>query len=147
MSVLAEDRQLLNTFILWACGRNVKKSKLLVLEQSLPGEPPDLSEQEAEERGLPDGCIADGDEWALLIESKFAAQPTQDQLRRHVRTARRRGIKDVELLLLTVQPAPARLLHTIAAKQWWEVQTGSSIRLGQTLPGVHRGGRGERGSH
>jgi hypothetical protein len=121
MTALAEDRRLLNAFILWACGRNVKKSKVLVLEQSLPREPLDLSEQEAEQRGLPDGCIADGDEWALLIESKFAARPMMDQLHRHVRTARSRGIGDVQLLLLTVQPAPVRLSDTIAAKQWWEV--------------------------
>lgn len=132
MSALAEDRRLLNAFILWACGRKVKKAKLLVLEQSLPGEPLDLSEQEAEQRGLPDGCIVDGDEWALLIESKFAACPMLDQLRRHVRTARRRGFKDVQLLLLTVQPAPARLPNIIAVKQWWEVYAWLSRRAHQS---------------
>jgi len=31
--------------------------KLEVLEQSLPGEATDLSEDDAERRGLPDGCI------------------------------------------------------------------------------------------
>ena len=121
LASLAEDRWLLNAFVLWASGRNVKKTKLSVLEQSLHGEPLDLSEEEAERRGLPDGCITDGDNWALLIESKFALRPTLDQLRRHVRTARRRGIEDVHLLLITVHPAPPRLPDNVIARQWWEI--------------------------
>lgn len=118
---LAEDRRLLNAFVLWAFGRNVRNEKLSVLEQSRPGGSSDISEEEAQQRGLPDGCITDGDSWALLIESKVALRPTLDQLHRHVRTARRRGIEDVRLLLLTVHPAPSRLPDNMVAKQWWEV--------------------------
>ena len=121
LASLAEDRWLLNAFVLWASGRNVKKTKLSVLEQSLPGEPLDLSEEEAERRGLPDGCMTDGDNWALLIESKFALRPTLDQLRRHVGTALRRGIEDVHLLLITVHPAPPSLPDNVVARQWWEI--------------------------
>jgi len=89
MASLTEDRQLLNAFVLWAFDRDVKKARLSILEQSLPGESLDLSEEEAERRGLPDGCITDGETWALLIESKFAARPTVDQLNRHLETAKR----------------------------------------------------------
>ena len=118
---LAEDRRLLNAFVQWAFGMNVKKERLSVFEQSLPGEPLDLSEEETQRRGLPDGCITNEDNWALLIESKVAMRPTPDQLDRHVRTARRRGIEDVQLLLLTVHPAPSLLPRNMLAKQWWEV--------------------------
>jgi len=121
LASLAEDRWLLNAFVRWVSGRNEKRAKLRVLEQSLPGERQDLSEEEAQRRGLPDGCITDGDNWALLIESKFAARPTVDQLRRHLRTAQRCGIEDVSLLLITVHAAPGRLPDKVVAKQWWEV--------------------------
>jgi hypothetical protein len=116
LASLAEDRRLLRSVVLWACGRKEKMAKLRVLEQSLPGEPLDLSEEEAERRGLPDGCITDGDSWALLIESKFAARPTAEQLRRHLRTARRRGIEDVQLLLITVHAAPGRLPDKVVVR-------------------------------
>lgn len=115
---LAEDRRLLNAFVLWAFGKNVKKTRLLVLEQSLPGEPLELSEQQAEQRGLPDGCITDGEHWALLIESKVALRPTLEQMHRHVRTAQRRGIEDVRLLCVTVYPVPSHLPDNMVAKQW-----------------------------
>lgn len=118
---LAEDRRLLKAFVIWICGSDVRKMKLSVLEQSLPGEPPDLSEEDAERRGLPDGCITDGDSWALLIESKVALRPTLEQLHRHVRTARKRGIENIRLLLLTVHLAPSRLRDNMVVKQWSEV--------------------------
>ncbi|MGB4067995.1 MAG: hypothetical protein WBK08_08195 [Nitrospira sp.] len=121
LASLAEDRWLLDAFVRWAFGMHVKKERLSVLEQSFPGEPLDLSEEEAQRRGLPDGCITDGNNWALLIECKVALWPTLDQLHRHMRTARRRGIEDVHLLLLTVHPAPPRLPDNMVAKQWWEV--------------------------
>jgi hypothetical protein len=99
----------------------MRKQKLVVREQSLPGDEGDLSEEEIQRRGLPDGCITDEDSWGLLIESKFAAKPTADQLRRHLRTARRRGIEDVSLLLITVHAAPSHLPDKIIVRQWWEV--------------------------
>jgi hypothetical protein len=118
---LAEDRRLLNVFVRWVCGRDVRGSRLDVLEQSLPGEREEISEDEAERRGLPDGCITDGSNWALLIESKFAARPTADQLRRHVRTTGQRGIDEVCALLITVHPAPRRLEGNVITKQWSDV--------------------------
>ena len=121
MVSLDSDRWLLNRFVRWVTGKNMRKQKLVVLQQSLPGDEGDLSEEEAQRRGLPDGCITDGDSWGLLIESKFAAKPSADQLRRHLRTARRRGIEDVSLLLVTVHAAPGRLPDKVIVRQWWEV--------------------------
>jgi len=135
LASLAEDRWLLNAFVLWAFGKNIRREKLWVLEQSLPGDRQDLSEEEAERRGLPDGCITDGDNWGLLIESKFAARPTVDQLRRHLRTARRRAIKDVELLLLTVHTPPVRLPDKVCVKQWWEVYAWLCKHAGRSFWG------------
>ena len=121
MVSLDSDRWLLNSFVRWVTGKNMRKQKLVVLEQSLPGDEGDLSEEEAQRRGLPDGCITDEDGWGLLIESKFSAKPSTDQLRRHLRTARRRGIEDVSLLLITVHAALGRLPDKVIVKQWWEV--------------------------
>jgi len=103
-----------------------------VLEQSLPGERDDLTEEEAERRGLPDGCITDGDSWTLLIESKFAAKPTSEQLRRHVRTCERRGLEEVVGLLLTVHSAPPQLPGNVIAKQWSDVYTWLCRQCGRS---------------
>lgn len=121
MVALDSDRWLLNSFVHWVTGQNMRKQKLVVFEQSLPGDEEDLSEEEAQRRGLPDGCITDEDSWGLLIESKFAAKPSADQLRRHLSTARRRGIEDINLLLITVHAVPGRLPDKVIVKQWWEV--------------------------
>lgn len=115
---LDSDRWLLKRFIHWVTGKNIGKQKLVVLEQSLPGDEGDLSEEEIQHRGLPDGCITDEDSWGLLIESKFAARPSADQLRRHLWTVRRRGIEDISLLLITVHAAPNRLPDNVIVKQW-----------------------------
>lgn len=121
MVALDSDRWLLNSFVHWVTGQNMRKQKLVVFEQSLPGDEGDLSEEEAQRRGLPDGCVTDEDNWGLLIESKFAAKPSADQLRRHLWTARRRGIEDVSLLLITVHAVPSRLPDKVIVRQWWEV--------------------------
>ena len=121
MVSLDSDRWLLNSFVRWVTGKNMGKQKLVILEQSLPGDEGDLSEEEIQRRGLPDGCITDGDSWGLLIESKFAARPSADQLRRHLWTARKRGIEDVSLLLITVHAAPSRLPDKVIVRQWCKV--------------------------
>ena len=81
----------------------------------------DLSEEDAERRGLPDGCISDGIDWALLIESKFASAVSSDQLRRHLRTASRHGLNGCRLLLLTVGEVRQRLPVGVLARRWSEV--------------------------
>ena len=120
MVSFAEDRRLLNNFVRWVIGKNVRKAKLVVLEQSLPGDEGDLPEDEAQRLGLPDGCITDKESWCLLIENKFAARPTADQLRRHLLTARQHGIDDISLLLITVH-AMNRLPRGVVAKRWCDI--------------------------
>lgn len=118
---LDADRTLLQRFIMWSTGRKINGRQLQILEQSLPGDQLDLAEEEAERRGLPDGCIFDNRGWALLIETKFQANVTADQIKRHVRTAARRGITDNIVLILTVKPARQRLQRGVVVKAWTEV--------------------------
>ena len=112
LSCLAADARLLERFVQWSTGDRAKRRYLKVFEQSLPGDPIEISEDEARQRGLPDGCICDGTGWALLLENKIASQIKADQLRRHINTAARRGLTDCRLLVLSVdepmRPLPAR---------------------------------------
>ena len=79
----------------------VHETKLLIAEQSVPGDPSEFDEKEAGRRGLPDFIIHDGASWCLFFESKVQAALTQDQLARHERTLRRRGFVDVRRAVLT----------------------------------------------
>lgn len=83
---LDEDRRLLQEFLAWAGVQSPARVRdLLIVEQSLPGDPPE-SELEAERIGLPDIVVHDDDGWCLLVESKVQAPLTEDQLRRHERS-------------------------------------------------------------
>lgn len=119
-SSLASDGALLRRFVAWATGGKAPPGQLEILEQSLPGERLDLSEEESERRGLPDACILAPGGWALIIESKVAAKVNTDQLRRHLRTAERRGLTDCHLLLLTAATS-GRSGGRVIARTWTDV--------------------------
>jgi hypothetical protein len=121
LSCLSRDRRLLRQFVRWIPETRRLPRTVEVLGQALPGEFGDISEAEAERRGLPDGCITDGAGWALLIESKFAAAVSVDQLRRHLRTAARHGLTECKLLLLTVGAIKHKLPANVIARRWSEV--------------------------
>ncbi len=118
MASLQADPRLLKEFIKWAkAGR--PSGKIVTLEQSLPGAPPTTIERnETQKRGLPDGWIHDANGWALLIESKVAASPSDDQIERHLRTARRRGFERPSLLWLTVTPVGRQLAQGVVNRTW-----------------------------
>ncbi len=100
VSALAEDKRLLRHFVRWVTGSAPPKN-LLIDEQSLPGDP-EIPESESEKRGLPDAWIHDDESWSLLIESKVSSPLKNDQLKRHLRTAERRGYGDIQLLAIDV---------------------------------------------
>jgi hypothetical protein len=100
---LDEDRRLLQRFLGFVGAEPPARARrIAIVEQSLPGDPPDIdSEEEAERRGLPDIVVHDSAAWCLLIESKIQAPLTEDQLARHQRTLRRRGFENIGCLALT----------------------------------------------
>ena len=99
---LNEDRALLRKFLTWNCVKApIPATKLVIDEQSLPGDPVESDEEQAERKGLPDIVIHDGSAWCLLIESKVQATLTQDQLTRHERTLERRGFQRIQCMTLT----------------------------------------------
>lgn len=123
ISALSEDRRLLRRFVGWATNLRVPQSAPLeIIEQGLPGVLAE-TEEDAEKRGLPDACIHQGDEWALLVESKVAANLSPEQLRRHLRTADRRGLKRVKLLVLDTEYPSRPLPNEVVVLRWSDVYT------------------------
>lgn len=121
ISALSEDRRLLWRFVKWAIAERLARStKLQVIEQGLPGES-SVTEEDAERRGLPDACIYEEDRWALLIESKVSAPLRTEQLRRHFRTASRRGFQKISLLAIGVDRSNSFLPHSCSYRSWADV--------------------------
>ncbi len=120
-SCLAEDNELLRMFVKWVGGTTVKKkTPLEIVEQRLPGEP-EVTEAESESRGLPDIWIHDFENWALVIESKISSTVNTSQLRRHYRTAERRGFQNVTVLAITATKPRVQLPQWAKCIQWTDV--------------------------
>lgn len=119
MTALAKDAKLLGDFVRWVDGE-APRGPYLVTEQQVPGNP--ASGEESESRGLPDGCIwSSSAGYALLIESKVQSDVSQDQLRRHLRTAARHGYESVCLLLITVDRADVPAGIDCTNRLWSEI--------------------------
>lgn len=117
---LDADRTLLRPFLRWAGATEVPRAaELRITEQQVPGEP--SSGDETEARGLPDACVYTDEGWALLVEAKVQAGVSANQLRRHVRTAQRRGFEKPYLLLLSVDAPPHNLPARATYRAWREV--------------------------
>jgi hypothetical protein len=114
-----EDPRLLRKFVKWTTGTAPPK-RLKIVEQQLPGEY-ELSEQEYEQRGLPDAWIHDDDEWSLLIESKVQAKLNINQLERHYRTAKKRGFGNVAVLAIDVEKPAKKLPGYVTFRSWKEI--------------------------
>jgi hypothetical protein len=115
---LGSDPLLLRRFIKWTAVDQEPYGRVSVFEQQLPGEKATSSEDEAMERGLPDGCLCDGSGWGLIIESKVAASADRAQIRRHVSTLIRRGFREPHVLWLTVLPVAGRLPRRCINRTW-----------------------------
>lgn len=120
VSALSEDRDLLRGFVHWVTGVRPGSGRLHIVEQRLPGEA-EVTEGEAEKRGLPDAWIHDNDNWCLLVESKVAAKLSNDQLRRHLLTAKKRGFNEISLLVLDVLEPRGVLPDGTIFRQWRDV--------------------------
>ncbi len=132
VSCLHEDRGLLAEFVRWITGDTAPNAdRLRIVEQTLPGDP-DLTEQDAERRGLPDAWIHDGDDWAIIIECKVQSSVDPDQLRRHTATARRRGFEKLCRLVLSVEQPDAARLAGWSHRTWPEVYVWFRERCGRS---------------
>lgn len=120
VTALSEEPKLLRDFVRWVTGHRAPAAKLHIVEQGLPGEP-ESTEEDAEQRGLPDAWIYSDNAWCLLIESKIAASLTNGQLRRHRKTAIKRGFEEITVLALDVSEPRTPLSEGIVFRQWQDV--------------------------
>jgi len=130
---LAEDSNLLASFLRWLGIAPPRGERLQVVEQRLPGEAEERREaSELVERRLPDAWIYSESGWALLIESKIASPIDAAQLRGHLAIAERRGFTSAQLLVLSPLPSlhalPNRCLHRRWSDlyQWIAAERGSA---------------------
>lgn len=121
VSVLGEDKKLLRLFVKWVT-RKASPKNIKIIEQQLPGEI-EVSEEDSERRGLPDGWVFDDESWSLLIESKISSPLKTDQLRRHYNTALKRGYDDVLVLAIDVVQPTHKLPDYVVFRSWSEIYT------------------------
>jgi hypothetical protein len=133
MTAIDEDRSLLSLFLreLVRVKPPTDPRNLSVLEQQYPGEE-EPSEDELERRGIPDGWISDNEGWCVLIESKVIAKLTVDQIRRHRRTAERRGFERITIVAITPSvptalPPEAVLLEWRTIYAWLQRHRSHSL--------------------
>ncbi|MEN1704621.1 MAG: hypothetical protein AAGJ54_03780 [Planctomycetota bacterium] len=129
---LEADRTLLRPFLAWTAADGIPKpSQLHITEQQVPGEM--TAGDEGEAKGLPDACVFDDEGWAFLVEAKVQAPVSPDQLRRHVRTAKRYGFESPFLLLLSVDPPPRSMPPRSSYRAWRDVYAWFRRRAGSSL--------------
>lgn len=126
VSALWEDEKLLRNFVAWITGAK-PSGRLEIVEQRLPGEN-EVDEAEYEKRGLPDGWIYDTNEWSLLIESKVKAPLSVDQLKRHYKTAQKRGYSEVIVLAIDVAAPRTLLPEYVVFRSWREIYSWLSAQ-------------------
>lgn len=118
---LASDQYLLKKFL-----KEIAKTRwswspsINIQEQTLPGDA-ELPEPDAERRGLPDAVIHDENNWCLAIESKVAASPNINQLRRHRNSIERRGFTSIEVLLITASPSAVPFQSVCQVASWGKI--------------------------
>ncbi len=118
---LDEEPALLRRFVAWATGTLPPRKGIAIVEQQLPGEESEITEDEAEQRGFPDAWIHDGGTWALLIENKVSSPVRVKQLRRHRITAERRGFQQIILLVISVDGTRAKGVEDVKFLTWPQV--------------------------
>ncbi len=125
ITALHEDRTLLRAFLKEIARTAPKKSKnrIEIYEQTYPSaaEEQETDETETHRKGIPDAWITNNDEWCLLIENKVLSAPTNDQLIRHIQTAKRIGFSDPKVLVLTVLKPRGKFPKGSRVIEWREV--------------------------
>lgn len=121
VSALHQDSKLLKRFVEWAAPTALVQAPFKIIEQSLPDEE-EIEEETPERRGLPDAWIYNEEAAsALLIESKIMCALSGDQIKRHLRTAKKRGFIRCSVLLLCLEAPRRKLFKEVFTKTWSEV--------------------------
>jgi hypothetical protein len=122
MTALNEDEQLLHAFLGDIARLTPPKRKypLRISEQSNPGriDREEMNEAEIERRGIPDAWVTAGDEWCLIIENKVLSTASNDQLRRHLATARHLDFARPNALLITAALPSTPLPERVGVVTW-----------------------------
>jgi hypothetical protein len=119
-STLSHDRRLIRPFLQWLkIGPHPAVQRLQIAEQQIPGV--NISGDVIEAKGLPDACIFDSDEWALLFESKVQASTNRKQLERHLKTAARHGYGNAQVILIAVNQVSGDLPERVKTVEWRQV--------------------------
>lgn len=120
---LGEEPALLRRFVAWTTGTLPLRKGIEIVEQQLPGDESEITEDEAEQRGLPDAWIHDGGAWALLIENKVSSPVRIKQLQRHRITAERRGFQQIFLLVISVDGTRPKGVNDVKFLTWPQIYT------------------------
>lgn len=121
VSCLSKDKKLLRSFLKWILKREFPSvNSIKINEQQIP-EVEELSEAEADKRGLPDAWMYDNENWSLILESKVSSKINIHQLNRHRNTALNRGFKDVTILVISVDESRIKLPKFTYLKKWSEI--------------------------
>lgn len=123
MTALHEDRVLLRAFLKDVAGVEPKGREPLQVHQqtypgSLEGEP---AEGDPARKGIPDAWVTCGDDWCLLVENKVLIRATNDQLSRHLATARRLGFTNIKAVVLTVGEPMGAMPEGVCVVEWTTV--------------------------
>lgn len=119
VSTLSKDRKLIRPFLKWLKIGSIPPVRLRLVEQQLPGA--NVSGEENDAKGLPDACIFDDEDWALLIESKVQSPVRRDQLERHLKSAAHNGYGDAHVVVITVNKVRNDLPERAKAVEWREL--------------------------
>ncbi len=121
-TTLKEDPKLLKEFVRWIVeSSHPDIKKLEVLVQSLLGQNETFAEAELDQKGLPDAWIHDGDQWAIVVESKVADSLKSSQLTRHFNTARSRGFENIFLVGIDTKKPKKKFQRETKFILWSEV--------------------------
>ena len=122
VSALHEDSNLLRAFLadIANCSPPKAKDSIEICEQTYPGEI-EAAEEETERRGIPDAWITAGEDWCLVLENKVLDVATNDQLSRHLSTAKRLGFTDPRALVLTIRETDGEMPEGTRVVEWHTV--------------------------
>ena len=116
MVTLANDKKLVRPFLKLVGVKRVPALKDIELGlQRVPGQEVDSIKDG--KGGLPDGCLFDQDNWAVVIEAKVQAPISINQLKRHRKTSVRYGYEHPHVVLLSIDK-PKSLPDWVTHIEW-----------------------------